>query len=103
MLALHRAGLEAHQPICRTLDTLNKDPAPTPKRALLRQASEVGAQCGNSARWDLCGGPPARAVPTATLLTALSELSARGEGDGLHTAGPITVIRCSHSMWRRVC
>ena len=66
MLALHRAGLEAHQPICRTLDALNKDPAPTPKRALLRQASEVGAQCGNSARWDLCGGPPARAVPTAT-------------------------------------
>jgi hypothetical protein len=27
---------------------------------------EAGAQCGNSARWDLCGGPPARAVPTAT-------------------------------------
>ena len=26
----------------------------------------VGAQCGNSARWDLRGGPPARAVPTAT-------------------------------------
>ena len=27
---------------------------------------EAGAQCGNSARWDLCGGRPARAVPTAT-------------------------------------
>ena len=27
--------------------------------------SEAGAQCGNSARWDLCGGPPVRAVPTA--------------------------------------
>jgi hypothetical protein len=26
---------------------------------------EVGAQCGNSARWDLCGGRPERAVPTA--------------------------------------
>jgi hypothetical protein len=26
---------------------------------------EAGAQCGSSARWDLCGGPPARAVPTA--------------------------------------
>ena len=25
---------------------------------------EAGAQCGSSARWDLCGGPPARAVPT---------------------------------------
>ena len=29
-------------------------------------APEAGAQCGNPARWDLCGGPPARAVPTAT-------------------------------------
>jgi hypothetical protein len=27
---------------------------------------ETGAQCGNPARWDLCGGPLARAVPTAT-------------------------------------
>ena len=26
----------------------------------------TGAQCGNPARWDLRGGPPARAVPTAT-------------------------------------
>ena len=30
-------------------------------------APEAGAQCGNSARWDLRGGPPARAVPTATV------------------------------------
>src|ERR1019366_6862546 len=27
---------------------------------------EPGAQCGSPARWDLCGGPPERAVPTAT-------------------------------------
>ena len=27
---------------------------------------KAGAQCGKSARWDLCGRPPARAVPTAT-------------------------------------
>ena len=26
---------------------------------------KAGAQCVSSARWDLCGGPPARAVPTA--------------------------------------
>ena len=32
----------------------------------LTPTPEVGAQCGNPARWDLCGGPPARAVPTAT-------------------------------------
>ena len=30
--------------------------------------SEAGAQCGSSARWDLCGGRPERAVPTATRL-----------------------------------
>ena len=29
-------------------------------------APKAGAQCGKSARWDLRGGPPARAVPTAT-------------------------------------
>ena len=36
---------------------------------------EAGAQCGNTARWDLCGGPPARAVPTATGAFYRSELS----------------------------
>ena len=36
--------------------------------------SEAGAQCGNTARWDLCGGPPARAVPTATGAFYRSEL-----------------------------
>ena len=34
----------------------------------LTPESEAGAQCGNSARWDLCGGPLARAVPTAICL-----------------------------------
>ena len=29
-------------------------------------APKAGAQCGSSARWDLCGGRPATAVPTAT-------------------------------------
>jgi IS5 family transposase len=28
---------------------------------------EAGAQCGSAARWDLHGGPPARAVPTVIL------------------------------------
>jgi hypothetical protein len=27
---------------------------------------EVGAQCGSSARWDLCGGCPERGIPTAS-------------------------------------
>src|SRR5262249_55306299 len=42
------------------------DPAPPPQRPFLRQTPEVRAVCGNAARTDLCGGPPARAVPTAT-------------------------------------
>ncbi|MGH8302325.1 MAG: putative transposase [Steroidobacteraceae bacterium] len=33
----------------------------------------VRAQCGSPARWDLRGGPPARAVPTATYLKYASE------------------------------
>jgi transposase InsO family protein len=36
---------------------------------------EAGAQCGSSARWDLCGGPPARAVPTAILYVILDVFS----------------------------
>jgi hypothetical protein len=40
----------------------------------LTLAPEAGAQCGNSARWDLCGGPPERAVPTATGVFYRSEL-----------------------------
>ena len=37
---------------------------PTPTNAS-SFAPEAGAQCVSSARWDLRGGPPARAVPTA--------------------------------------
>ena len=36
----------------------------TPRRAS-PCAPKVGAQCGSSACWDLCGGPPVRTVPTA--------------------------------------
>ncbi len=36
---------------------------------------EAGARCGNTARRDLCGGPPARAVPTATGRFCRSELT----------------------------
>jgi group II intron reverse transcriptase/maturase len=34
----------------------------------LTSVPKAGAQRGSPARWDLCGGPPARAVPTATVL-----------------------------------
>src|SRR5262249_34764033 len=43
-----------------------QDPASASERSLLRQTPEVRAVCGSSARTDLRGGPPKRAVPTAT-------------------------------------
>jgi hypothetical protein len=43
---------------------------------------KAGAQCGNPARWDLCGGPPETAVPTAN--------PAGWGGSG----------RCRQSRWR---
>ena len=38
-------------------------------RALWTSPSKVRAVCGNSARTDLCGGPPAKAVPTAIVVS----------------------------------
>jgi hypothetical protein len=52
---------------CRPcLPTLSVQTAPRP-------IPEVGAQCGSPARWDLCGGPWATRVPTATRSRAGSE------------------------------
>ena len=39
--------------------------APVPRPPLCRHSPKVGAQCGSSARWDLCGGRGAISVPTA--------------------------------------
>ena len=61
---LRRAAGQINQPYRRIPQTRTVHPFP---QALRRHAPKVGAQCGNSARWDLCGGPPARAVPTATM------------------------------------
>ena len=38
---------------------------------------EAGAQCGSPARWDLCGGPTVRSVPTATIPMDPREILAR--------------------------
>jgi len=43
---------------------------------------EAGAQCGSAARWDLCGGPPERAVPTAILTSAVT--NGYGSSSGLN-------------------
>ena len=37
------------------------------RQALCRQTPNVGARCGNTARWDLCGGHMVTCVPTAIL------------------------------------
>ena len=39
--------------------------APVPRGRASTPPPKAGAQCVSSARWDLCGGPPERAVPTA--------------------------------------
>ncbi len=50
-----------------------------PGGPLRRHSPKVGAQCGSPARWDLCGGPPARAVPTATPFAAAGGEVADGD------------------------
>src|SRR5262249_55263332 len=67
----------AFRPTHRSLYPQAQDPASTSERSLLRQAPEVRAVCGSSARTDLRGGPPARAVPTATALRAPRRQSSR--------------------------
>src|SRR4029434_1927011 len=56
-----------------------------PALALLPKAR---AGCSNSARPDPCGGPPARAVPTATIVPAptsfLPRVAGEDEGGGLN-------------------
>ena len=59
-------AVEAIRPTGRQMDSQCPDTAPVSQRAILRQAPEVGAVCGNSARTDLCGGPGATRGPTAT-------------------------------------
>ena len=46
---------------------------------------EAGAQCGSSARWDLCGGPRETAVPTPTLVGCCRFRNSRmSDEDGRH-------------------
>src|SRR5262249_43400435 len=54
------------QPARESSDSAPASPASPSERALLRQAPEVRAVCGNSACTDLRGGLGATPVPTAT-------------------------------------
>src|SRR5262249_27238586 len=53
------------QPARRRLAAQSPQHAPVPGPPLCRHSPKVGAQCGSSARWDLCGGRGAISVPTA--------------------------------------
>ena len=52
----------------RTRGLLGVREAALIKVRLWSSSSKVRAVCGSSARTDLCGGPPVRAVPTATVV-----------------------------------
>src|SRR5450759_420604 len=51
-------------------------------------STKVGAQCTSSARWDLSGGPPARAVPTGNDPEVGEQ---QGDRLGRHRAAPVGV------------
>jgi len=53
------------QPAGCRLAAQHPEHAPVPRPTLCRHSLKVGAQCGSSARWDLCGGRGAIPVPTA--------------------------------------
>jgi hypothetical protein len=55
------------EPPSDSMATACSHDAPLTERALQRHYSKAGAQCGSAARWDLCGGPLERAVPTAII------------------------------------
>jgi group II intron reverse transcriptase/maturase len=60
-----RRDVGADREVGRRLAPKAPNPSSLAERSLCRQAPEVGAVCGNSARTDLRGGRPVMGVPTA--------------------------------------
>src|SRR5208283_2004982 len=77
----NQGRLDADGPDPETMATAGARDASLPGGALRRHTPKVGAQCGNPARWDLRGGPPARAVPTATQSAVRREHALQVFGD----------------------
>src|SRR3954465_1718438 len=71
-----RNDVEADPENSRRLPPQAQDPSSLAKPALRRQTPEVGAECPNGARSDLCGGMPAMAFPTAMMPRRRSRRSA---------------------------
>src|SRR5580704_17356438 len=61
-------AMDAHDETGRRVPPPAASPASLAKCPLLRQTPEVGAECPNWARSDLCGGRSAMGVPTANWL-----------------------------------
>lgn len=75
----------------------------TPTRSRdLTLPPEAGAQCGSPARWDLCGGSPARVVPTTTSFSSAPRRRPRGaRGLGPHEAWAGWKRRACERRWPR--
>src|SRR6202035_5339432 len=64
-------AMDAHHETGRRVPPPAASPASLAKCPLLRQTPEVGAECPNWARSDLCGGRSAMGVPTANALLSI--------------------------------
>src|SRR6202048_4714422 len=60
-----KSAMDAHDETGRRVPPPAASPASLAECALRRQTPEVGAECPNWARSDLCGGRSAMGVPTA--------------------------------------
>jgi hypothetical protein len=70
-------GLGADGEAGRRISPKAPCPASLAKCAVRRQTPKVGAECGNSARSDLCGGRSVMTVPTANLTVLLDRFAHR--------------------------
>src|SRR3984893_2301927 len=62
-----KSAMDANDETGRRIPPPATTPASLAKCALRRQTPEVGAECPNWARSDLCGGRSAMGVPTANI------------------------------------
>src|SRR3954451_6895726 len=95
-----RNDVEADPENSRRVSPQAQDPSSLAKPALRRQTPEVGAECPNGARSDLCGGMPAMAFPTAMVAQAAA---ANGTGwTSLAGIAGYQVVNRSRSVPSRV-
>ena len=80
----HRLRWETFGPYANRVLPTPKNPSRLSQRAIPRQTPEVGAGCGNAARPDLCGGPGAIPVPTATFRRVWAHQGVSHRGQGRH-------------------